>query len=190
VRSKLVVFAFTLAATAALAGCGDPTSGLFRPQIVTSSVEIFAAGSPGEVPTALSVAVQGGIIEGGRFPERAAHAGQWEVVLVRTGDRLYFHPPHLLGFESRAGITQPLTGRSFADLRDAPGGAAYRVDAPVPVEEGSVYAVRSRDFAMGGMGCVQYAKIQPTEVNVSAGTVRLQVATNARCYDTRLVAND
>jgi hypothetical protein len=191
VRRSLVSLVCVVSVAVGVTGCGDPTAGFFEPQIVTGSFEIAVA-RPGtiNVPSALSVVVQQATIEGARFPERSVHAGQWEILLSQEGGQLFFNSASSFGFQSRAAITLPLTGRTFGDVRDVPSGAVFQADAPVPVEQGSVYVVRSREFGIGGSVCLQYAKIQPTEVDPTAGTVRVQVATNGRCYDTRLAAAD
>ena len=59
-------------------------------------------------------------------------------------------------------------------------------DSARVVQQGAIYAIRSRDIASQFGSCIQYAKIQPLTVDVAAARVRLQVTTNERCSDPRL----
>lgn len=54
-----------------------------------------------------------------------------------------------------------------------------------------MYVVRSRvNQRPGSVGCVNYAKIAPLEVDRALDRVRLVVATNTFCEDTRLVGKE
>lgn len=168
--------------------CGDPTSGFFDPAMVSDTVDIGVAGiAPEGMASALAVTASGGFIDGPRFPERAIDAGNWDFALGVRDDQIVFLPPRAFGFDGRAGIIGPLTGRTLADLRDVPSPADFQTDTPIPVSEGEVYVVRSREFSSGFGGCVQYGKFEPIDVDAESGVVRIVIETNARCYDTRLV---
>lgn len=169
------------------AACGDPTGGFFDPLMVTDTVDIGAQGlAPAGTPSAFAVTVEVGVIEGPRFPERASDAERWDVAIAGQNGQIVFRAPRSFGFESRAAIGGPLVGRTFEDVRDVPSGTQFRTDESVEVQQGEVYIVRSREFSSGFGGCVQYAKVEPIAVDATDGTVRLVVATNSRCYDTRL----
>jgi len=186
--SLLLVAAATL-----FAGCDDPTAFDFNPILMTDTVAV-AAPLPQNVtlPTALDVTGDGfGSIRGGRFPERVPH--EWDfAVRIREG-QIVLIPSRALGEESRSAITPALEGETFEGLREAPTGTNFSMERAVPMRVGEVYAARSREFAAGGFfgaGCVQYAKIQPLEVDTANGRVRLRITTNERCGDPRLVPVD
>jgi hypothetical protein len=189
-RSFLVVLVVCVAPALVLSGCEDPAWGRQDPLIATDTVELAAptAGLP-EVPSALDVIAVGGFIQGGRFPERVADANQgWDLaVRVREG-RVVFVPSSALGFESRAGWVGPVQGQTFEGLREVPAGARFETQNAMVIEPGAIYVIRSREFTTGFMGrCAQFAKLQALEVDAAAGTVSVQIASNERCFDTRLV---
>lgn len=181
-----------LAVLALLTACEDDQ---FRidPLLTTDTVTIAAPQAGSTLPSALDVTAAGGVIQGGRFPEQVRDAEQFDLVLRRRDGQLAFVPAGVLGLRdlrgdtSRAGITQPLNGQTFAGLEEAPERNAFVTDRPVPVQQGAVYAVRSRVVSCGFSGGEQYAKLQPLDVEPATGTVTLQITTNERCQDTRLV---
>ncbi len=173
-----------------LTACDDPN---FRidPLLATDTVEVFAptADNAGR-PTALDVTSFQLFIHGPRFPERAAEAELWDfAVRIREG-QLTLVPASVLGLTSRAAIAGPLVGETFGGLREAPVPAAFVMTEPVVMRVGEVYAARSRDTGAGYGACNQYAKFQPLEVDVATGRLRLQIITNERCGDLRLVLED
>ena len=184
-----------LPSLAALAACDDPNDPFGQARILTDTVSLLApdAARPLEQDTlgsALNVA-QGNIAV--TRPERPANAGLWDVALRRRGAELVLAPPAALGIatglQSRAAITRPITGRSFEEVRDAPGTANFVTDTAVVLSPNAVYVIRSRTVCSFGSGAT-YAKIQPLAVDVAAGTVQLQVSANATCDDSRLVVDD
>ncbi|CAN5727688.1 hypothetical protein BH23GEM7_BH23GEM7_04350 [soil metagenome] len=172
----------------ALAACDDATGLRVDPVMTTDTISLAAPTTAiTGTPTALDIVALNGVMGGGRHPERAADAGQWDfVVRVRTGDVVLL-PSGALGLDARAQITRALEGRTFDELARAPERAAFLTDSAVVMREGSVYAARSRPFGGAFGSCFQYSKLQPLEVDVVAGTIRLQVSTNERCGDNRLV---
>lgn len=186
------IFAVLLILSAAVAtGCDDATDFTIDPLLATDTVEIAAAGAAGGLPSALDVIATGGQIAGGRFPELARDAEQWDVALRARNGSLVFLPASALGLQSRASITRAIQGETFASLVEAPGSGAFvpdsvAADQPVVVQQGAVYVIRSRNLASQFGSCVQYAKVQPLAVDVAAGRVRLQLTTNERCSDPRL----
>jgi hypothetical protein len=172
-----------------LPACTDPILGAFDPLIVTDTITIASPSEARpEVPSALDITSAGGFIRGGRFPERLQDATiGWDfAVRVRDGN-VVFVPSPVLGFSGRAGISQPLAGQNFETLAAVPSGIRFETEEAVIAEPGAVYVVRSREFSTGFGGCLQYARLQPLEVDAVAGTVRVRLATNERCYDNRLV---
>jgi hypothetical protein len=182
--SRLVFVPFFLL----LAACQGDIWGRFDPVMYTDTFELAApSANHAAVPTALDVTASGGVIRGGRFPERLRDADEgWDVaVRVRDGE-LTFVPPTALGFPSRAGVTRALAGQTFEGLSEVPGGARVMRDSAVVVQRGAVYVVRSRDVPGIYGSCYQFAKVQPLDADPVAGTVRVQVSTNERCADPRL----
>lgn len=180
---------FLLVLAVSLTACDDDPFARLDPLVVTDTVDLVAINAPEALgPAALDITAQGGVIIGGRDPSRVEHAGQWDLAVRRQDGQLVFLGPTVFGFETRAGVTRPLEGTTFDALRDVPIGARFVTDSAVVIQPGAVYVARSRDFVLGFFGgCVQYAKLQPLVVDVAAGAVRLQIATNERCFDTRLV---
>lgn len=170
-------------------GCEDPAGWQVDPLLATDTVDLVAPTAPEtlrHLPTALDVVAQGGIIVGGRHPERVADAEEWDfVVRVRDG-ALVLVPAGALGMNNDPGITRALDGQTFEQVRSAPPRASFLTDSAVVMQPGSVHAVRSRQFVSFFGFCVQYAKLQPLEVDPEAGTLRLQLTTNENCGDTRL----
>jgi hypothetical protein len=181
------LFALSIALTSA---CDDPTGFQVDPLLTTDTIEIAAPNETVTLPSALDVSSGSGVIGGGRYPEQQSDAGQWDLALRRVDGELVFVPAGALGFNERAGITEPIAGTTFEDLREAPPSSAFIDDAPVVVELGAVYAVRSRALPCGFGADGQYAKIQPLEVDAASGRILVQVTTNERCGDLRLVAED
>ena len=181
------IFAVLLIVSAAVAtGCDDATDFTIDPLLATDTVEIAAPGAAGGLPSALDVIATGGVIGGGRFPEQARDAEQWDVALRVRNGALVFVPAPALGLQSRASMTPALSGETFTSLVEAPGAGTFRSDSARVVQQGAIYAIRSRDIASQFGSCIQYAKIQPLTVDVAAARVRLQVTTNERCSDPRL----
>jgi len=175
----------------AIPACSDNT---FRidPLLAHDTVTVYAplpvnAGRP----TALDVSAANLIIRGARFPERASDAEQWDfAVRVRNG-QIVLVPASQMGLTgSRAAVSPALAGQTFASVREVPGGV-LRTDSVVVMRPGQVHVARSRDLGAGVFGsCQQFAKLQPLEVDPVAGRLQLQITTNERCGDLRLVPEE
>lgn len=182
---KISILSILLAVSGA---CTDGTGFRIDPVLSTDTFELAAPTSRGGLPSALDVTATVGVIGGGRFPETQEDAERWDIaVRVRDGG-LAFLPASAFGLTSEAAITPPLAGQTFESVIEAPGRSSFVTDSAVVVEPGAVYVVRSRLITCGISRTPQYAKIQPLEV--AEGRVRLQVTTNERCGDPRLVADD
>lgn len=173
------------------AACDDST---FRidPLLVTDTVEI-ATPAPGNagLPSALDVTSVGAGIRGGRFPERASDATEWDFALRERAGELVFVPAAALGLQTRPSITRAIANRTFDSLIEAPGRTSFLADSAVVLGVGNVYAARSRLVVTEfGGSCEQYAKLQPLAVDPALGRVRLQITTNERCGDPRLALED
>jgi hypothetical protein len=193
VRSYLRIAFFCVLPVIGLNACDNPGFGRLDPLIAVDSTVVIAAPIAAEtrLPSALDVTATGGVIRGGRFPERVQDANLgWDLaVRIREG-QLVFVASTGLGLPTRAGITAPLLGQTLQMVREVPSGAVFETSTAVPVQVGAVYVIRSREFSTGFGACLQYGKLQVTEADAAAGTVRMRVETNERCYDTRLVEAD
>ena len=123
--------------------------------------------------------------------EAATATGNWDVAVDTRGGQLVFLPPGALGIVSKAGVAA-LPGFSFDDLQDAPKDTAvYSKLAPVPVELGTVYVVKtSQSPGIFGTNCSYYAKIEPLVIDVEGGTLRLMFDASPVCNSLRLIPPD
>ncbi len=181
-----------LVASALPAAACNSTDFRIDPLLYTDTFEIAVPADENAVlPSALDVTVLSGAIRGGVFPERASSAGEWDFALRRGPAGLMLVPGAVLGLATRSSITRPLDDETFASLIEAPGRTSFVSDTSVSVQQGAVYAARSRLVtSLFGGSCEQYAKLQPLEVDPVLGRVRLQVTTNERCSDPRLALED
>jgi hypothetical protein len=117
--------------------------------------------------------------------------GSWDVAVDTRDGALVLLPPGALGIDSRASIA-PTPGVPFADVIEAPSDtAAYVSDAPVTLEMGTVYIVRThRRPGSFGSRCVYYAKLEPVEIDVAGGTLTFREVTNPICNDRKLIPPD
>lgn len=182
VRLSFLLLVLPLIGSAA--ACTDST-GLGAPLIVTDTLTIGAPTvAAASVPSAVDVVAFSGAIGGGRFPERPQDAEQWDFTVRLRNGQFTFVPRAAAGVTgNRAGITQPMD-TPFEEVRTAPASGRFVTDSTVVVRKGATYVVRSRIYSSP---CFQYARVQPLELNVAAGTVKLQVSTSSGCQDTRLV---
>jgi hypothetical protein len=181
-----------LALALALGACNDPNAFEVNPIIIDDTVSLALPGVDAAVGTALDITSPSGspMVMGARFPERAADATQWDFALRREDGALVLLPTGALGFESGAGITEPITDRAFADIREAPRSTDFVTDHAVALQSGAVYVARSRQFPCGFSRANQFARIEPLALDVAAGTARLRVVTNQVCNDTRLTPKE
>ena len=173
-----------------LAGCDDPNAFRIDPILVRDTVEVAAPlPNTARLPSALDVTGNGtGQITGGRFPERPRDALQWDFVVRVDDGEVVLLPARGLGvLDSRAALTGPIPGETFASLREAPGQSVFSMTDPVVMRVGNVHVARSRDVSTFICTGVQFAKLQPLEVDVATGRLVLEIVTNERCNDPRLV---
>lgn len=169
--------------------CDDPSRFTVDPMISSDTVEVAAPTSSSGLPTALDVTSSGGIIGGGRHPERQTDAERWDIAIRERDGVLVFVPSSALGFSGAVGITEALAGQTFDAVIEAPGSGSFITDEDVVIQEGAVYVVRSRSVPCGFGSASLYSKIQPIDVSAD-GRVTIRVATNEVCGDPRLVAGD
>ena len=180
---------------ALLFGACDSNNSDFDPLLAVDTFEIVAPTAGSSLPTAVDITALSGVIFGGRFPEELEDAGEWDLALRLVNGELQFVPAGSIGIQdisgvSRAAITEPLNGRTFESVTQAPNPAAFVTDHGVPVRLGGVYAARSRLVPCGLSAVEQYSKLQPLEVDLAAQKVRFRIQTNARCADQRLEPED
>ena len=187
-HSAVLVLCAMLAVTAAC----DSTDYRIDPLLTTDTVEIAVPRPQNDsLPTALDVTALGGVINGGRFPEESDDAEQWDFGLRERGGQLVLIPAGALGQQARSAITRAIPNRTFESLIEAPGRTSFVTDSAVVLQEGSVYAARSRlTTSLYGTACEQYAKLLPLRVDRALGRVRLMITTNERCGDPRLALED
>ncbi len=172
-------------------GCNDSTGLDTNPVLVSDTLTIAAPIPQNQgKPSAVDLSGDGGFgIEGPRFPERIEDALQWDLTLRLRDGTLYLMPPGAIGdSDSRAAITPAIAGQTFEGLREIPGQSTFRTDTAIALQMGPVYAARTR--ILNSFGCIQFAKIRALDVDPVAATARLEVVTNERCSDPRLVAVD
>lgn len=178
-------------AAIAVAGCDDSTGLDLNPVLVSDTLTIAAPIPQNQGrPSAVDLSGDGGFgIEGPRFPERVEDALQWDLTLRLLDGALVLMPPGAIGAtDSRAAITPPIAGQTFEGLREIPGQSTFRTDTAITLQVGPVYAARTR--VLDAFGCIQFSKLRALELDPVAATARLEVVTNERCSDPRLVAVD
>ncbi len=191
-RSALIP-ALLLAAAIATTACED-SIGPPVPLLSTDTVTVTAplpqnAGQP----HALDITSAFGI-RGGRYPERLRDAGEWDFAVRIENGQLVLVPAAVLGVavSSPPAITRPLSGETMESLREAPGQSTFVSDSSIVMQEGAVYAARSREWVgedvLGGffVPCTQFAKMQPLLVDVENGVLQVHIVTNENCSDLRL----
>jgi hypothetical protein len=176
-----------------LAACDDPNAGLFEPVIREDTVDLAAPLVDPAIPTALDVAYAASVIRG-RYPELVSDAEEWDFAIRRENGEILLVPAQVFGFRNPIGGASSAaivaSNRAFDEVIEAPGRADLESDTMMPIREGNVYVVRSRRTAASFGGCENYAKVQPLDVDVAAGTVKLRIVGNARCNDPRLAEED
>lgn len=184
---------YVLALALAAGACDDPTGFGAEPEILEDTVLVAApTAQNADLPTALDLTPEAHPDDLGRFPERLAHAEQWDLaVRVRNGE-LSLVPPAVLGLTSqaqqRAAVAEPVTGRTFEQVDEAPASSQFKNDRVVPLRRDVVYVVRTRVSSRSG--CTYFAKVQALEVDAARGTARVRVATSGFCGDVRLTPED
>jgi hypothetical protein len=120
--------------------------------------------------------------------EAADAVGAWDFAVDRQDGALVLLPPQVLGLFSGAGIA-PIRQSRFQDVTEAPDDpAAFIEDAPVPLELGTVYVIRSREQrGTFGETCLYFGKIQPTNIDHVAGILYFLHDVSPVCNDPSLI---
>lgn len=191
---RYIALASVALLTIGLAACDDPNAGLYDPIMREDTVQLAVPLADTEIPTALDVSYATSPVRG-RFPELVGDAEEWDVAIRRGDGGLRFVPAGVFGFNNPIGgattaaVTAPLD-RAIDEVRQAPADSTMVRDESVAIVPQGVYVVRSRATAASFSGCQNYAKVQPLEIDVDAGLVKLRVIGNARCNDRRLTEAD
>ncbi len=175
--------ALTVAAVAVLAtGCKNPYQ--IRWASAPDTVILYSlALSANHLPNAFSFHQRTSYLV-----ENPAATGQWDVAIGTQNDSLVLLPPRVLNINSGAAIA-PVPGMTFDNLTEAPKDTSlYVADAPVPLQTGVVYAIRTAtSLGVYGQICVYYAKMEPVTIDVATGTLKFVFDDNPTCNDRRLI---
>jgi hypothetical protein len=108
----------------------------------------------------------------------------FDLVVTELDGVLHLLPAGMFeGFPILPGIAVDSSGTTFEDLTQAPRDG-YVTDAPVRLEPGWVYIIRSRrDFR----GCNIYGKMDLVTMDNAAGTAHIRTLRNPLCNDRNLV---
>lgn len=173
---------------AVLGACGDDPLAPGDWIAVTDSVTLYSVSRPELVglPSAFD------FINGIRLPvEDPGASGQWDLALAEQNGELVFAPAVAFeGMSSRARIAR-LEGQPFETLVRAPGDTLRYTAAPLRVEVGGVYVMRSRRASCQFFGTGSYfAKLEVVRVDPIGGTVTFRAIRNPNCGDRDLVPPD
>jgi hypothetical protein len=86
------------------------------------------------------------------------------------------------------GMVADSTGVTFDEYERAPSGG-YVTEAPVVLELGRVYAVRSRAVSLTSGPCTRYGKLEVTDLDPE-GILRFKFFRNNRCNDRLVIDED
>jgi hypothetical protein len=155
------------------------------PSLVTDTITLYAPATQNAGRgTAMDISSDRAFgIAGLRFPEKPSQAGQWDLTLRVIDNSIYLVPQGAF-FASAAAITPPITDQSFDSMIEIPGISTFRTDTMIALQEGQLFAARSRDL---GSGCIVFAKLQPLTVDVENAKVFFRIVTNESCSDPRLM---
>ena len=122
--------------------------------------------------------------------ESPGATGAWDVALRHEGGQLALVPAGAFeGQTSRAGLAL-ITGQTFESLREAPGDTSRYTSAPVLVQPGQIYVVRTRRAQCQFSNAVRYGKLKIIDVNAAAGTLTFSSIVNPLCNDRALIPPD
>jgi hypothetical protein len=166
--------------TSALAACDDPFEALLL-DVPDSPVEIslvdFLTG-PLQQPSAFDVIFS--------RAARVDQTNQWDFLYFVTPEGTHQLVPFgaLADSLTDSGLQQ--VSESFEGLGEAPA-EDYTIDAPVPISEGNVLAVRSRADPNSFIVCRRYAKIEILEIDAAENRLTFRALANPNCEDFVLI---
>ncbi len=123
--------------------------------------------------------------------EEPGATGSWDVAVGDDGTVARFVPPGALGIDSEAAIAT-IAGVAFDDVTEAPADTSlYVATEGVPITVGQTYVMRTRELrGFFGRLCVYYAKVEPTAVDLAAGTVEFRFDATPACNNRSLVPTE
>ncbi len=174
--------AVAVALATVLSSCGGPTTPRWAALPDTVILYSLALSAP-HLPNAFSFHQQTSY-----QVENPNSTGLWDVALDTRNGHLVLVPPLVLNIYSGAGVAA-MPGVNFDDLALAPKDSTlYVKDAPIPLETGMVYAIRTAEsLGVYGQVCVYFAKMEALQIDASAGTLKFVSEDNPTCNDRRLV---
>ena len=120
-----------------------------------------------------------------RRPELVRDAQEWDIALRRGTTGLLLRPQEIEASQLRgAGIV--LADQDYDAATEAPRGTTAYGEAPVAVTLGATYFIRSRQYPLQTVLCVNYAKAKVVAMDLAAGTARIALTQNDNCDDERL----
>jgi len=189
-KPSSIVRTFCALAIAALifTGCEDP----YGPDdwvAIPDTVDLFSLGRPEYhgLPSAYDL-LSG--FHGQRVAvETPGSSGNWDFVLTESDGKLYLSPAGIIKDLGLGSGIAPLPGETFESVTKVPGAAArYQDTTSVALEEGVVYAVRSRRYyGLVGESCVLYGKLAPIDIDHAAGVLRFEIIRNPNCNDRSMI---
>jgi hypothetical protein len=120
-----------------------------------------------------------------RRPELVRDAQEWDVALRRGTTGLQLRPQEIPASQLRgAGIT--VANQDYDAITEAPRGTSSYGNDPVAVTTGATYFIRSRQYPVQTVLCVNYAKAKIVAMDAAAGTAKIALTQNNNCDDERL----
>ena len=119
--------------------------------------------------------------------EALGATGNWDVAVGGDAGGLTLLPTGALSVETTAGIKR-VPGTLEDVLRAPQDSTEYERLAPVPLELGSTYIIRTRvhSDAYGETTCIFFAKMEPLAIDLENLLVRFVYGANPNCGDTSL----
>lgn len=117
-------------------------------------------------------------------------SGNWDFALRERDGQLFLMPAGVMkNLDLGSGIAHR-PNESFESLTKIPGNPeVYTFSEFVEIEEGEVYALRSRRFYGGfsGQSCFLYGKLRPISLDQTEGILRFEIITNPNCNDRSMI---
>lgn len=170
------------------AACGDDLNLSFRRPSEPFEATLFDLfGGPLDRASALDVVAGSGRL-GIPRAVRVDQGGavQWDVAFaVMDGQPVWLPRGFFAGFEPSSGIVA--LERGFEEIIRVPGDRSlYEMEDPIPLSEGTTYAIRSRNSPGLSLPCRIFAKLEVEELELDPARIRVRFLWNPNCDD-RLV---
>jgi len=120
-------------------------------------------------------------------PEAPGTAGLWDVMLVTAGSDLQFVPAGAFQGQTSKAAIATITGKTFADLTEAPEDTTLYTTQAVTLHEGAVYVVRTRRDVCSFSTASRFAKIHVITLDPAQGKAKFEAVRNPYCADRSFV---